>query len=137
MNQTNKQSRKAARRVPRVGYPTRTANTACTSQRAQQMMRVQRTSYESGRHPEYHGSDSLGYDTTVQHGWHRWRDDHEEDLDRTNQLLKDRAGYYFYIDVWNCRAQLHIMHTLETGSAIPESVEIDIPDEMIMEAIYE
>jgi len=61
----------------------------------------------------------------------------KEDLDRTNQLLKDRAGYYFYIDVWNCRAQLHIMHTLETGSAIPESVEIDIPDEMIMEAIYE
>lgn len=61
----------------------------------------------------------------------------KEDLDRINQLLKDRAGYYFYIDVWNCRAQLHIMHTLETGSATSGAVEIDIPDEMIMEAIHE
>ncbi|NIA09614.1 MAG: hypothetical protein GWP10_07770 [Nitrospiraceae bacterium] len=61
----------------------------------------------------------------------------KEDLDRINQLLKDRAGYYFYIDVWNCRAQLHIMHTRETGNATSGAVEIDIPDEMIMDAIHE
>ena len=58
----------------------------------------------------------------------------KEDLDRINQLLKDRAGYYFYID---CRAQLHIMHTLETGSATSEAVDIDIPDEMVMDVIHE
>ena len=52
-------------------------------------------------------------------------------------LLKERAGYYFYIDVWNCRARLCIMHDLETGSATSESVDIDMPDEMLMNAVYE
>ena len=61
----------------------------------------------------------------------------KEDLDRVHALLKERAGYYFYIDVWNCRARLCIMHALETGSATSESVDIDMPDEMLMEAIYD
>ena len=63
----------------------------------------------------------------------------KEGFDRIHALLEERAGYYFYIDVWNLHARLCIMHHKEDGSATSEAVDIDIPDldEMIGEAIYE
>jgi len=62
----------------------------------------------------------------------------KEGLDRLRDMLKERAGYYFYIDVWNCNASLHIMKNAVDGTATSEAVEgIDIPDEMLNAAINE
>ena len=47
----------------------------------------------------------------------------QEDLERLNKLLAEKAGYYFYIDVWNCQAHLAIMQNHATGSATMHSIE--------------
>ena len=60
----------------------------------------------------------------------------KEDIDAVHERLKERAGYYFYIDVWNCAASLHIMKNNADGSATSEAAEgIDIPEDMISAAL--
>ena len=40
----------------------------------------------------------------------------QADLDRLNKLLAEKAGYIFYVDVWNCQAHLGLMHNRASGS---------------------
>jgi len=49
----------------------------------------------------------------------------DEDLTRYVQELREQAGYYFYVDVWNCQAHLALMHVKEDGSGWPELVNVD------------
>jgi hypothetical protein len=47
----------------------------------------------------------------------------QADLDRLNALLASKAGYYFYVDVWNCQAHLAIMHNQADGSGTMYQIE--------------
>lgn len=40
----------------------------------------------------------------------------EADLERIEQENREQAGYYFYIDVWNMKASLALMHVKPDGS---------------------
>jgi len=40
----------------------------------------------------------------------------QADLERLNKLLAEKAGYYFYVDVWNCQAHLALMQNRKEGS---------------------
>lgn len=46
----------------------------------------------------------------------------EEDMDRFKALLAQKAGYYFYVDVWNCKARLALMHNLPDGGGKSEAI---------------
>ena len=39
----------------------------------------------------------------------------QEDLTRLNKMLAEKAGYYFYVDVWNCQARLALMYNNPDG----------------------
>jgi hypothetical protein len=62
----------------------------------------------------------------------------QEDIEKLNRLFRERAGKFFYIDVWNCTPRLFIMDNDEEGVGMAEIVEQDIitVDEMI-EAVEE
>jgi len=60
----------------------------------------------------------------------------QEEYDRFIQRLKERAGYYFYVNVWNCTAKLAVMHQRGDGSATSDFVETDIvTDDDLVDAI--
>ena len=50
----------------------------------------------------------------------------QADYDRYMQRVKERAGYYFFVNVWNCRASLQVMLQREDGSARSEVIETKI-----------
>ncbi len=50
----------------------------------------------------------------------------KEDLDRLDRLHKEQAGFFFYIDVWNCKASLALMHTLPDGNITSERIEVPV-----------
>lgn len=47
----------------------------------------------------------------------------QADLDMYKAMLAANAGYYFYIDVWDCQARLALMHNLPEGGGMSEIVE--------------
>jgi hypothetical protein len=47
----------------------------------------------------------------------------QADFFRLNELLAQKAGYYFYVDVWNCQARLALMHNYANGNGRAEIVE--------------
>jgi hypothetical protein len=47
----------------------------------------------------------------------------QEDFNRLNKLLSEKAGYYFYVDVWNCQARLALMHNKADGSGTIQTIE--------------
>ena len=47
----------------------------------------------------------------------------QADFDRLNELLAQKAGYYFYVDVWNCQARLVLMHNYANGNGQAEVIE--------------
>ena len=47
----------------------------------------------------------------------------QEDLDRVNKRIKEQAGYYFYIDIWNCSPSLAIGENDETGGGSSHIIE--------------
>lgn len=47
----------------------------------------------------------------------------QADFDRLNELLAKKAGYYFYVDVWNCQARLVLMHNYANGNGQAEVIE--------------
>ena len=47
----------------------------------------------------------------------------QADVDAMNKLLAEKAGYYFYIDVWNCQAHLAIMHNRKEGNGTMHTIE--------------
>lgn len=47
----------------------------------------------------------------------------QADLDKLNELLAKKAGYYFYVDVWNCQARLALMHNYANGNGRAEVIE--------------
>lgn len=60
----------------------------------------------------------------------------KEDLEMLDRLHEEQAGFYFYIDVWNGKARLALMHVMPDGSMTSE--RIDYPDEDgLIEAIEE
>ena len=46
----------------------------------------------------------------------------QEDVDHLKALLAGKAGYYFYVDVWNCQARLALMHNLPDGGGKSEII---------------
>ena len=52
-----------------------------------------------------------------------WTINNQTDIEAMNKLLAEKAGYYFYIDVWNCQAHLSIMHNQATGSGTMHTIE--------------
>ena len=60
----------------------------------------------------------------------------KEDFEQIKKALGERAGYYFYIDVWNCAATLHIAHDTADGKTVSEPVEVNIPDNLLDVAVY-
>ncbi len=60
----------------------------------------------------------------------------KEDIERLDELHIEQAGFYFYVDVWNCSASLALMHVKTDGSM--NSERIDYPDEdELIQAIEE
>ena len=47
----------------------------------------------------------------------------KEGIERLNKLLAEKAGYYFYIDVWNCQAHLALMHNRANGGGTMHQIE--------------
>src|SRR5690554_2885193 len=47
----------------------------------------------------------------------------QADFDRLNELLAQKAGYYFYVDVWNCQARLVLMRNYANGNGRAEVIE--------------
>ena len=59
----------------------------------------------------------------------------QADLDRLNKLYEEKAGYYFYVDVWNCQARLALMQNLADGNGKSEIVE-DFDSSLLEKAVY-
>lgn len=60
----------------------------------------------------------------------------QDDIERLRKDITDQAGYYFYIDVWNCQARLALMHLKPDGSATAEIIT-EFPEKALIEAIEE
>ena len=60
----------------------------------------------------------------------------QDDLERLRQRLKSLEGYYFYVDVWNCRARLALMHNTGDGGGRSEVIE-DFHSPLLEKAVYE
>lgn len=60
----------------------------------------------------------------------------QDDIERLWNDQKEQAGYYFYVDVWNCRARLALMHLKPDGSATPEIID-EFPEKALIEAVEE
>ena len=58
------------------------------------------------------------------------------DIDRINQMLAEKAGYYFYVDVWNCQAHLAIMRNKAEGSGTMHRIE-DFDSPLLEKAVYQ
>jgi hypothetical protein len=59
-----------------------------------------------------------------------------KELERLRQRLKSLEGYYFYVDVWNCRARLALMHNTGDGGGRSEVIE-DFHNPLLEKAVYE
>lgn len=59
-----------------------------------------------------------------------------EELERLRQRLKTLEGYYFYVDVWNCRARLALMHNTGDGGGGSEIVS-DFDSPLLERAVYQ
>lgn len=60
----------------------------------------------------------------------------KEDFELLDKVHKEQAGFYFYIDVWNCKASLALMHVKPDGSMTSERLS-EFPEEALIEAIQE
>lgn len=60
----------------------------------------------------------------------------QADLDRYNQLSAEKAGYYFFVNVWNCQAHLALMQNNATGSATMNAIE-DFQSLLLEKAVEE
>lgn len=60
----------------------------------------------------------------------------QEDIERLERENREQAGYYFYVDVWNCRAFLALMHVKQDGSMTSERIS-EFPEEALNEAVEE
>ena len=52
------------------------------------------------------------------------------------QRLKALEGCYFYVDVWNCRARLALMHNTGDGGGRSEVIE-DFDSALLEKAVYQ
>jgi len=57
------------------------------------------------------------------------------DIDRLNALLAEKAGYYFFINVWNCQAHLALIHNTATGGGRADRIE-DFESPLLEKAVY-
>lgn len=57
----------------------------------------------------------------------------KEDLERLDKLHREQAGFYFYVDVWNCGASLALMQVRPDGISYSERIEIteELENELI------
>jgi len=60
----------------------------------------------------------------------------QDDIERLHKDQTEQAGYYFYIDVWNCQARLALMHVRANGSMTSEIIS-EFPEKPLREAIEE
>jgi len=60
----------------------------------------------------------------------------QSDLDRLNKLLAEKAGYYFYVDVWNCQATLALMHNKVDGGGTSHRIE-GFESPLLEKAVYQ
>ena len=62
----------------------------------------------------------------------------QEDMDRIKKRIKEQAGFYFYIDVWDCSASLAICENDEQGGDISHIIEDPpITEEEMADAVEE
>ena len=47
----------------------------------------------------------------------------QADIDTMNKLLAEKAGYYFYVNVWSCQAKLALMQNTATGAGTMHTIE--------------
>ncbi len=59
-----------------------------------------------------------------------------EDFERFKQLLAEKAGYFFYVDVWNCQARLALMKNDEDGGGKSEVIT-DFESPLLRSAVYQ
>ena len=55
----------------------------------------------------------------------------QKDIDELNKRIKDKAGYFFFIDVYKGRANLALMHNTEDGSGNIKMIT-DFDDELLL-----
>jgi hypothetical protein len=60
----------------------------------------------------------------------------QEDLERFKQLRAEKAGSYFYVDVWNCQARLALMTQDALGNGKIEVVS-DFHSPLLEKAVYQ
>ncbi len=60
----------------------------------------------------------------------------QADLDRLNKLLEEKAGYYLYVDVWNCQAHLALMENRANGGGKSERIT-DFESPLLEKAVYQ
>jgi hypothetical protein len=60
----------------------------------------------------------------------------QADMDRLKALLAEKAGYYFYVDVWNCQARLALMQNLPDGGGRKEIIT-DFDSPLLAKAVEE
>jgi hypothetical protein len=59
----------------------------------------------------------------------------KEEMDIIKSILKDRAGYFFFINVSNMTPRLCIMYNDENGTGKVFDIDVEINDEMLYDAI--
>lgn len=59
----------------------------------------------------------------------------QADFDNLNAILQERAGYYFYVDVWDCQAALALMHNKADGNGVAERIT-DFDSPYLEKAVY-
>jgi hypothetical protein len=57
------------------------------------------------------------------------------DIDRLNELLKEKAGYYFYVNVWDCQARLALMYNNSGGGGRSDIIDFESP--LLEKAVYQ
>jgi hypothetical protein len=60
----------------------------------------------------------------------------QADMDRLTKLLAEKAGYYFYVDVWNCQARLALMYNNAEGGGRSEIIT-DFDSPLLAKAVEE
>jgi hypothetical protein len=60
----------------------------------------------------------------------------QEDFDKLNQLLTEKKGYYFYVDVWNCQARLGLAYNDGGGGGKMEIIN-DFESPLLEKAVYQ
>ncbi len=84
------------------------------------------------------GEIKIRWDLTPQDTGQSFEITSQEDFERMMDEMKRKAGWYFYVDVWNLSASLHIAHNTENGSGESYYVEDSpVPEELLEKAVYD